>query len=83
MATVKTAVSLEEPLLKQADKLAREMNVSRSRLFALAVEEFIERQQNQALLAALNTAYGEPDEAEEQPYRRERRHYHFRLVQEE
>lgn len=83
MAHVKTAVSLEEPLLKQADDLAREMNVSRSRLFSLAVEEFIQRHQDQALLEALNAAYEEPPDSEEQQWQQVMRQYHQKLVKED
>jgi metal-responsive CopG/Arc/MetJ family transcriptional regulator len=83
MAHVKTAVSLEAPLLKQADGLAREMNVSRSRLFALAVEEFIQRRQNQEILEALNAAYAEPPDSEEVGHIEAIRQYHRELVKED
>ena len=53
MAYVKTAISLQENLLTQVDTLARELDISRSRLFALAVEEFLKRHQNQDLLKAI------------------------------
>lgn len=84
MTTVKTAISLEEPLLRQVDGLAREMNISRSRLFALAVESFIEQQQTRAILEALNAAYNDkpmPDEAEN--FQRMRQHHHKQLEEEE
>jgi len=64
--TIKTAVSIRKPLFEQADELARKMNVSRSRLFGLALEEYIRRRENQDLLRELNAVYsGEPDPAEE------------------
>jgi metal-responsive CopG/Arc/MetJ family transcriptional regulator len=66
METIKTAISIRKPLFEQADELARKMNVSRSRLFGLALEEYIRRQENQELLRELNAVYGdEPDPAEE------------------
>ena len=83
MAHVKTAVSLEEPLLKKADSLAREMNVSRSRLFAIAVEDFIHRRQNQELLEALNSAYSEMPDPDEQEQLMAMRRYHRKLVNED
>jgi metal-responsive CopG/Arc/MetJ family transcriptional regulator len=87
MATVKTAISLEEPLLKRADRVARELNVSRSRLFALAVDAFIQQRQNEALLNALNEAYtdaatDEQDETEER-YWQKMKAYHFQLTADE
>ena len=39
MASIKTAISLQQSLFEQVDTLARELQVSRSRLFALAIEE--------------------------------------------
>lgn len=65
MSGVKTAISLDQTLFDEADALAHEMDVSRSRLFALALEEFIQRHRNRQLQARLNEAYaGEPDPAE-------------------
>jgi metal-responsive CopG/Arc/MetJ family transcriptional regulator len=83
MAHVKTALSLEEPLLNQVDALAREMKISRSRLFVIAVEQFIQQQQNQALLDALNTAYEDSPDLEERQQQQRRRRHHFQLVKEE
>jgi hypothetical protein len=65
MSLVKTAISLQKSLFDQADSLASEMKISRSRFFVLAVEEFIERHKNQKLLTAINDAYADsPDYAE-------------------
>jgi metal-responsive CopG/Arc/MetJ family transcriptional regulator len=65
MGNVKTAISIQERLFEQADALAREMNISRSRLFVLALQEFIQRYQNQKLLDEINSAYqGELDPGE-------------------
>lgn len=57
MAIVKTAISLPEPLFEKADAFARQQNISRSQLFAKAVEEFLRRHESQALLEALNRVY--------------------------
>jgi predicted transcriptional regulator len=62
---VKTTIFLEVALFRKAEGLARHMKVSRSRLFATALAEFIERRRNQELLEAVNKAYaGAPDAAE-------------------
>jgi metal-responsive CopG/Arc/MetJ family transcriptional regulator len=60
---MKTAISIEDGLLQQADDTARRLGVSRSRLFALAVGDFLERQRREQMLARLNQVYadhGEP-----------------------
>ena len=52
------------------------MKVSRSRLFALALEDYIRRQQNRELLASLNAAYAdEPNPAESAALREARESY--------
>ena len=80
MANVKTAISLPQSLFGQVDALAREMQISRSRLFVLAVESFIRRHQNRQLFQAINEAYDDV-EPEEQPLQDRRRQQHRRMVE--
>jgi metal-responsive CopG/Arc/MetJ family transcriptional regulator len=82
--TIKTAISLQEPLFEQAEEVARELNVSRSRLFAIAVEEFLRRHRNQKLLEAINEAYADgPDETEQQELEQIRQYQGWLLQQDE
>jgi hypothetical protein len=63
---VKTIISLEKSLLEQAEILARELNISRKRLFVLALEEFIHRYQVRQLLERINSVYEDrPDPTEQ------------------
>jgi metal-responsive CopG/Arc/MetJ family transcriptional regulator len=80
MAAVKTAISLEEPLFEQAEALARALNVSRSRLYALALETYIQRYQAQQLLQQLNEVYADGPDAEETILSHYRQQQHRRLV---
>lgn len=74
MSNVKTAISLESELFQQAEEIAREMQIPRSRLFALALEEFIHRYQNRQLLEQINAAYAEEEpDTEEQAIQRSMR----------
>jgi len=66
MASVKTAVSLDESLFAQVEDLAHEMKVSRSHLVALALEDYVRRRQNRRLLEQINAAYDELPETEEE-----------------
>ncbi len=66
MANVKTAVSLQEELLEQVDALANEMKVSRSRVFMLALKDYLLRHENQQLLEKINRAYQDAPDADEQ-----------------
>ena len=66
MPNVKTTISLEAPLFEKAESLAQEMKISRSRLIALALEDFVQRYQNERLLEQLDAAYADGLDAEEQ-----------------
>ncbi|MEY2857383.1 MAG: hypothetical protein RLZZ74_1695 [Cyanobacteriota bacterium] len=59
MAKVKTAVSLSEEVLSNADKLAQSLSTSRSQIFEMAISEFISRHQNQQMLQQLDIVYSE------------------------
>jgi predicted transcriptional regulator len=64
MPGVKTAISLDEKLFNRINKLAKKMHVSRSRLFTLAVDDYLKKQENEYLLAQLNKAYADADDEE-------------------
>lgn len=71
MTIVKTAISIQKSLFQRAEEIAKEMKISRSRLFVLAVEDFIRRHQNKLLLEEINLAYADgPDESEQDELRR-------------
>ncbi len=59
MGSVKTAISIPQPLFEQAEHLSREMHISRSQLYAKAVEDFIRRYESDAILAKLNEVYAD------------------------
>jgi metal-responsive CopG/Arc/MetJ family transcriptional regulator len=66
MATVKTAISIQESLFDQVNDLAEELQIPRSQLFTLAVKEFIKRHENRSIFEALNAVYDDaPDPYEE------------------
>jgi predicted transcriptional regulator len=66
MAQVKTGISLDAELFEAGERLARELNLSRSALYARALEELIERRRSQELLEQLNAAYDGRLDAEEE-----------------
>ncbi|MDL1962582.1 MAG: CopG family transcriptional regulator [Deltaproteobacteria bacterium] len=57
MPNIKTGISIEKPIFDQVNELAQNLNISRSRLFVMAVQEFIQRHKNMELLKAINEAY--------------------------
>lgn len=54
---MKTAVSIPEPLFRSADRLARKLKISRSRLYAVAVESFLRKYDDDAVTAKLDEVY--------------------------
>jgi metal-responsive CopG/Arc/MetJ family transcriptional regulator len=63
--TIKTAISIQKSLFDQAESLARQLNISRSHLFGIALESYIENHQNQLLLDEINRAYEDQPDADE------------------
>ena len=63
---MKTAISVEERLIKKADRYARRLGVSRSRLVSLALRDFLRRRRQEETAERLNQGYGAPDVGE--PY---------------
>jgi len=62
---MKTAISIDDSLLREADETARRMGLSRSGLFSLAVGDFLQGQRQEQMLQRLNEVYSngvEPDE---------------------
>lgn len=80
---LKTAISINKDLAEEADAVAREMSVSRSGLYAMALREFIRRRENMRLLEKLNEAYAETDTEDERLVRGIKRHSRRLLDEEE
>lgn len=83
MPGVKTAISMDEELFNQVNRLAHDLRISRSRLFTLAVRDFLQHQENQALLARLNNAYSGQANEEEQKISRSMQDRHKKMVRQE
>ena len=81
MPNIKTAISIEKPIFEKMDVLAKNLKISRSRVFALAAQEFIKRHNNMELLKSLNDAYDDLPESE--PIVAEMRSSHYRMVKDQ
>jgi hypothetical protein len=62
---MKTAISIDDALLQEADETARRMGLSRSRLFAVAVSDFLRRRRAEEMLLRLNEVYADGLEPED------------------
>jgi len=76
MATIETAILIQDSLYEQATALANEMQISQSELFVLALEEYLQRNRNRRnLLQSINEAYADDlDPSEQAMLERMRRH---------
>ena len=54
---MKTAVSVPDDLFRLAEAAARRLQVSRSKLYATALSEFLNRHQSNAVTERLNKVY--------------------------
>jgi metal-responsive CopG/Arc/MetJ family transcriptional regulator len=54
---MKTAVSVPDDLFRLAEATARRLRVTRSKLYATAISEFLNRQQRNAVTERLNEVY--------------------------
>jgi antitoxin MazE6 len=61
---MKTAISVDGDLLQAADKAARRMGLSRSKLFSMAMERYLRQQRLQEITEQLNRVYSKPDPEE-------------------
>ena len=57
---MKTAISIETHLLEEADRTAQKLGVSRSRLVAMALKDYLKQSRNREIVEQLNRIYGEP-----------------------
>jgi metal-responsive CopG/Arc/MetJ family transcriptional regulator len=60
---MKAAVSIPDPIFKAADDLAERMGVSRSRLYSVALQRFVQEHDEEAITAKLNEVYDQESSA--------------------
>ncbi len=81
MKTIKTTISIQQPLFDQVEDMSKKRNVSPSRLFVIAMEEYIQRQRNRDLLDQINDAYTEEPDLFEQSLLNKSRKVHRMLIE--
>jgi metal-responsive CopG/Arc/MetJ family transcriptional regulator len=62
---MKTAISVDGQLLDEADRTAKQMGLSRSGLFSVALRDFLRQRQQTEMLAQLNEVYRDADTSAE------------------
>lgn len=56
---MKVAVSLPDPVFDAAERLAQRMRVSRSQLYARALEEYVAQRQDRRVTESLDAVYAQ------------------------
>ena len=83
MPGVKTAISLDEGLLIKVNRLSNDLHVSRSKVFTLAVLDYLKKQENHSLLAQLNEAYDDFPSEKEREISESMRKKHKKIIEQE
>ncbi len=60
---MKTAISIPDPIFKEAEKAAKRLGLSRSELYARAVAEFVKILRRDGIKRQLDKIYAEEDSA--------------------
>lgn len=55
---MKTAISIPDPLFEEAERVARSLKISRSRLYAAAIESYVRKHHPSEVTKSLNRVYG-------------------------
>ena len=55
---MKTAISIPDPLYKEAERLTKRLRIPRSQLYVRALEEYVQRQRSKGIKEALDEVYG-------------------------
>ncbi len=67
---MKTAISVPDELFSEVDNFAKSHHYSRSHVFVLAAEAFIQGEKNKSLSEKINAAFSKPELEEERKTRK-------------
>lgn len=81
MSKVKTAISIDEELFREAEERAGKMGVSRSELFSRAVAKLVRDEESREIIERLNESYAGGLDEEEREYLKRMKEHHARLLE--
>lgn len=58
---MKTAISIPDPLFQAAEQFAKRMGLSRSELYAVALQEYLQAHQRDQITEQLDAVYADED----------------------
>jgi metal-responsive CopG/Arc/MetJ family transcriptional regulator len=77
---MKTAISIPDEIFREIERFSKEHHYSRSQVFVMAVNEFLERLKSKELFNALNEVYSEPESLEETSLREKSKGYYSKKI---
>jgi metal-responsive CopG/Arc/MetJ family transcriptional regulator len=76
MATIKTAISIDEGVYNEIERMTKHLHISRSQFFSQAARYMIDQKENLELLQKINAAYATPEESvEDKRQRKQEKRY--------
>jgi len=60
--SMKTAISIPDPVFKTAERLAKRLGLSRSELYVRAISNYVEAHKGQKITDLLNEIYGDRED---------------------
>ena len=58
---MKTAISISDDVFREAEITAKQLGLSRSKLYTLAIDEFVQNHKPDSITEKLNAIYGKND----------------------
>ena len=65
---MKIAISIPDPLFREAEAAAKDLGVSRSKLIQIALQAFLQRRRDEKVTAALNRSFARHPPEELDPF---------------
>ncbi len=81
MATIKTAISIDEGVFNEVETMTKKLHISRSQFFSQAARYMIDRKKNKELLQKINAVYDCLQEGnDEKNQRNQERNYALKRI---
>jgi metal-responsive CopG/Arc/MetJ family transcriptional regulator len=81
LATIKTAISIDEDIFNEVESMTKKLHISRSQFYSQAAKYMIQRNEDLELLQKINSACNSLKESDEEKTRRKQeKAYHAKKV---
>lgn len=80
-ASIKTAISINSELFEKVNRISKDLNISRSKLFTMAVQDLINKKEAKDLLSRINHAFNDHPDPEELNIQRKMKKKHIENIE--